>query len=298
MTGLAAGLASNALVLEGSPGPGGICASYYLEPGTSQRLHCTFDNPEAYRFEIGGGHWMWGADPLVQRLLESIAPFRRYERRASVFLPGIDGGLLVPYPIQHHLRLLGPDLAARCASEVAATPIDRRATTMQEWLLSACGPTLSALFFGPFHELYTAGLWTRVAPQDPSKSPIDREKAIRSATEDVSAEGYNTSFMYPEGGFGRIAYGLAGRCRIHYGAKVIAIDTRKRQLRLADNSTLSYGVLVSTIPLNHLMRLCALDVAAPADPYTSVLVLNLGAAKGRRCPDHHWVYVPSSTAGF
>jgi protoporphyrinogen oxidase len=34
------------------------------------------------------------------------------------------------------------------------------------------------------------------------------------------------------------------------------------------------------------------------DPYTSVLVVNVGAAKGARCPDDHWVYVPGSKSGF
>ncbi|HMB96647.1 MAG TPA: hypothetical protein VKK61_11455, partial [Tepidisphaeraceae bacterium] len=34
------------------------------------------------------------------------------------------------------------------------------------------------------------------------------------------------------------------------------------------------------------------------DPYTSVLVVNIGAAKGKQCPPDHWVYVPSSQSGF
>ena len=34
------------------------------------------------------------------------------------------------------------------------------------------------------------------------------------------------------------------------------------------------------------------------DPATGVMVLNLGARRGPRCPDDHWVYVPESRAGF
>ncbi len=34
------------------------------------------------------------------------------------------------------------------------------------------------------------------------------------------------------------------------------------------------------------------------DPYTSVLVVNVGALRGKRCPDAHWIYVPDSDAGF
>lgn len=33
-------------------------------------------------------------------------------------------------------------------------------------------------------------------------------------------------------------------------------------------------------------------------PYTSVLVLNIGAKKGNNCPDYHWIYLPKNNAGF
>ena len=36
----------------------------------------------------------------------------------------------------------------------------------------------------------------------------------------------------------------------------------------------------------------------PPDPYTSVLVLNIGAERGEACPHDHWIYLPTSAAGF
>jgi protoporphyrinogen oxidase len=39
-------------------------------------------------------------------------------------------------------------------------------------------------------------------------------------------------------------------------------------------------------------------VETAADPYSSVLVLNIGAKRGPRCPDDHWLYVPESASGF
>ena len=38
-------------------------------------------------------------------------------------------------------------------------------------------------------------------------------------------------------------------------------------------------------------------VDEPPDPYTSVMVWNLGARRGPKCPDEHWVYLPNSTSG-
>ena len=48
MTGLATGMASGFGVLERLDHPGGICASY---------------ERDGYRFELGGGHWIFGGDP-------------------------------------------------------------------------------------------------------------------------------------------------------------------------------------------------------------------------------------------
>ena len=60
MTGLAAGWASGLPVYEADTAPGGICSSYYIRPGSQERLHRPPEDGEAYRFEIGGGHWIFG----------------------------------------------------------------------------------------------------------------------------------------------------------------------------------------------------------------------------------------------
>ena len=41
-----------------------------------------------------------------------------------------------------------------------------------------------------------------------------------------------------------------------------------------------------------------LDVGERPDPATSVLVVNIGATKGPNCPSEHWLYIPTSRAGF
>jgi hypothetical protein len=41
-----------------------------------------------------------------------------------------------------------------------------------------------------------------------------------------------------------------------------------------------------------------MTVEQPADPWTSVLVLNVAAVRGRKCPDAHWAYLPGTSSGF
>ena len=48
MTGLAAGCASGGIVLEREQRPGGICTSYYVRPGSAERLPHAPPDGEAY----------------------------------------------------------------------------------------------------------------------------------------------------------------------------------------------------------------------------------------------------------
>lgn len=290
VTGLAAGVASGAPVFEAAAVPGGICSSYYLRPGTSERLPEPPADGDAYRFEVGGGHWIFGGDPAVLARLEGLTPMVAHERRAAVHFAGVD--TTVPYPFQDHVADLDPALAERAAAERAtedgapADPVDPRAT-MAAWLEDRFGPSLCDRFFHPFHERYTAGLHRQIAPQDAYKSPSGQP-------------GYNTTFRYPPAGLDALARALADGADVRFGMRAVAIDPAERTVGFADGTEVGYGQLVCTLPLDRTLALCGLDpeVAGPPDPYTSVLVVNVGGTRGPRCGDEHWVYDPESAAGF
>jgi phytoene dehydrogenase-like protein len=109
MTGLAAGITSGFPVLERLDHPGGICASY---------------ERDGYRFELGGGHWIFGGDPVVSRLLAGASALRSYRRRSAVlFLGGHEftrdlRELIVPYPIQDNLFALPKGIREAALAEI------------------------------------------------------------------------------------------------------------------------------------------------------------------------------------
>ncbi|MDV2992365.1 MAG: hypothetical protein N4J56_002019 [Chroococcidiopsis sp. SAG 2025] len=47
-----------------------------------------------------------------------------------------------------------------------------------------------------------------------------------------------------------------------------------------------------------MLALTELEVEAEADPYTSVLVLNVDATKGSNCPKEYWLYNSDTVSGF
>lgn len=294
MTGLAAGIASGLPVVEAAASPGGICLSYRMRPGDAQPLAEGDTDDEAYRFENGGGHWIFGGDPSVLHFIRRLVPVQHYARRSSVYFP--DTGNYVPYPIQNHLRYLDKSVALRALAEMARPAPPGR--TMTDWVTGNFGETLAELFFAPFHQLYTAGLYADIGAQDSYKSPVDLGLALQGAFADAPAVGYNTTFIYPQGGLNLLAQRMAAQCNIEYGRRVTGFDIRARTLQFADGSERPYAGLLSTLPLNHAMDMAGLSVAARPDPHTSVLVLNIGATRGARCPDDHWLYIPHSASGF
>lgn len=295
VTGLAAGITTGWPIYEAEEYPGGICSSYYMRPGDSTRLPTPPDDGQAYRFETGGGHWIFGADQELVQFITSYSPLNRYERRSSVFFP--DKELYVPYPLQNHLSYLDKDLRQAALHEISRN-VARPATTMAEWLEMHFGKTLCNLFFFPFHELYTAGLYRKIAPQDQYKSPVEKSLILKGANDKTPAVGYNAKFLYPMNGLNKLTQCMAQDCLVHFNKKVVGVNLTNKELSFADGSGLRYERLLSTIPLNRMLELCGLATAQPADPFTSVLVLNIGAVRGPLCPDDHWLYIPYSRSGF
>ncbi|MCZ6864919.1 MAG: FAD-dependent oxidoreductase [Candidatus Dadabacteria bacterium] len=296
VTGLAAGSVSGLKVYEAQQVPGGICSSYYLKSGSKEPLFNRPEDGEAYRFEIGGGHWIFGGDPKVLNYINSIVPTKSYSRKSAVYFSKKE--LYVPYPIQNHLAYLGKDIAEQSLNEITNAP-EGVPKTMADWIEKSFGKTLTELFFAPFHELYTAGLWTEIAPQDAYKSPVNPAVVRQGAFDKAPpAVGYNVTYVYPEEGLNTLAQRMALKCDINYDKRVSRISIDKKEVSFSNGSGANYDNLVSTLPLNKAMEMAGLEVDEEPAFYTSVLVLNIGATRGSKCPDDHWLYIPDSDSRF
>jgi len=295
ITGLTVAKTTGLPVYEAGDVPGGICSSYYVRPKSNERLKQIPGDEEAYRFEIGGGHWIFGANNEVLKFIGKFAKLKSYIRRSSVYF--VKKNLYVPYPIQNNLRFLDREIAEKILKELSAHSKDIPCT-MKEWLVRNFGQTLCNLFFYPFHDLYTAYLYGKIAPQDGYKTPVDPELVAQGAKDSTPSVGYNTTFVYPQQGLNIFLQRVASKCDINYKKQVAKIDVDKKNIYFSDGCVISYGTLISTLPLNKVIEMAGIKVDVEPDPYTSVLALNIGAVRGANCPGEHWLYVPNSKSGF
>jgi protoporphyrinogen oxidase len=287
VTGLAAGLASGFPIIESSSFAGGICRSYERPVSAAPARRMQFDS---YRFEIGGGHWIHTRYPAIAEFLWLMSPLELYERRAAVYLPELD--TYIPYPLQDHAHLLPDRIAVDVRAELdTARPL--RGPTMRDWCEQRFGPTLCGMFFHPFHERYTAGLYASITPQDPYKTPLPGVPSDGAS----SRTGYNATFAYPRHGFNPMIEQWAQGVAIEFGNTVTGIDTTRNRLAMTLGERV-YDALISTLPLHTVQRLARVRTAQQPDPYSSALVINIGGIRGARCPAYHWIYFPASASGF
>lgn len=269
---MAAGIKTGAPIFEANSYPGGICRSY---------------TKNGYRFEAGGGHWIFGNDKSTLNFINSLSPLKIYQRNPAVYFP--DKGLYIPYPLQNHLSYLPKEITKKALSEIrnnANKTLPAKAT-FADWLLANFGKTLCDLFLFPFHQLYTAGLYTKIAPQDKFKTPTNKKNS-----------GYNKIFTYPKRGLANLIEKMAKKCQINYNKRAVEINIKRKEVSFEDGTKLRYKKIISTLPLNKMVRLTGIHLDEPSAPYTSMIVINIGARRERKCPHYHWLYIPESKSGF
>ncbi len=296
VTGLALGYQSGLKIYEKNGFPGGICSSYYMKSGSKERSILRRFDEDDYRFEYGGGHWIFGNDREVIESLSRFDHLHAYDRKSSVYLPAYD--IFVPYPLQNNLRHLPKEISQKIISDIVKNRTSVGDGSMHDWLEHNFGKTLSSLFFHPFHDLYTAGLSREIQPQDGYKSPVDITKIEQGLTSNSEEVGYNVSFVYPEHGLSAMVQGIAKQCDIEFNKDVVSIDLAEKVIFFKDGEKISYSKLVTTLPMNVMQNITGITTKSEQDPFTSVLVLNIGARCGKKCREDHWIYYPASASGF
>ena len=269
---------------------------------------------EGFIFDITG-HWLHLQDQsmraLVQELLGDEA-LMCIHRRADIWSQGVR----TPYPFQANTYGLPSEVVVDCvlgyfeAREKLAVGAFDAPKNFEDFIRQRMGDGIADHFMLP----YNRKIWT-VPPQEMAYQWTDRfvplptpQEVVRGALQPAGAGhalGYNAQFLYPqEGGIGRMAAALADslECPLNLDRALLALDWKKKSARF-EGHELRYRCLVSTMPLNALLRLLVdppdeVAVAASRLRAASVTYWDLGF-KGANGPhDPHWTYVPNPALPF
>jgi protoporphyrinogen oxidase len=271
-----------------------------------------------FTWDLGGhvqfSHYQY-FDDLMDELL-GAAGWLYHERESWVWLRD----RFVPYPFQLNLHRLPDEERWACvrglitAARRAASD-DTRPDSFSEWIDRAFGPGIGDVFLRPYnwkvwaHPLDTLSwqwIGDRVATVD-----LARVVSNLAAGGDDVSWGPNNQFRFPlRGGTGVIWRTLADRIgrrhpgRLRYGARIVHVNTAAHRATCADGRTIEYRHLLSTMPLDDLVR--ATDLASSIGPaagglkHSSTHVIGIGlierppSALEGKC----WMYFPEANCPF
>jgi len=264
-----------------------------------------------------GGHVQFSHYEYFEQLMdELLGPegWLFHQRESWVWLRNT----FVPYPFQlnlHHLPSHEQDVCLDGLKHVVQGQNATPPANFAEWIDQSFGEGIAQVFLRPYNfkvwayppELL-AWHWVgdRVAHVD-----LDRVVTnIRLGRDDVSW-GPNIQFRFPrQGGTGVIWQTLARRLEqrhpghLHFGCRLVRLDTERHTAFFTDGMEIEYQTLLSTIPLDVLVRLS--DVAAGLTSalvdlrYSSTHLFGIGL-HGRppeRLLGKCWLYFPEDNCPF
>ncbi|MFC1592117.1 protoporphyrinogen/coproporphyrinogen oxidase, partial [Thermodesulfobacteriota bacterium] len=211
----------------------------------------------------------------------------------------------LPYPFQNNIRHLPREALYECLQGLhkLSGAGSRSASNFREWIYSTFGEGIARHFMIP----YNAKVWS--TPLDiMSKdwiaervSVVDFERVLKNVIleQDDVSWGPNNKFKFPlHGGTGSIFRRAAKNFGGHLTCEqdLLWVDTETRTVTFRDGTTVAYDALISTIPVDQLVK----KIKRKPDPVAAAamqLVANRGIVIGIGYdrPDDsnkNWMYFP------
>ena len=208
-------------------------------------------------------------------------------------------GRYIDFPFQKNIHQLDKEEFIDCLYDLFFRN-QNKGRTFKQMLIEKFGTSICEKFLFPYNEkLYACDLdnldrnaMGRFFPH------ADIDSIIRNMKEPDNSS-YNSTFTYAKGGAQAYVDALAKGVKaekIYTGERVCKIDTQSSTIE-TNRSTYRYDNLISTMPLNRLLKLIGKTENIQRYTYNKVVVLNLGFD----CPagnENHWIYFPDKELCF
>ncbi|HUQ81316.1 MAG TPA: FAD-dependent oxidoreductase [Gemmatimonadaceae bacterium] len=268
-------------------------------------------SPKGFTYDIGG-HVLFSHYEYFDRLFDRLMgdDYQELLRESWVWM----FDRFLPYPFQNNIKFLPKEVVLECLLgliEAQKQPIDKsRFSNFEELIHGVFGEGIAKHFMMP----YNFKVWAhppRLMNKEwigerVSTPPIDRVLGnVVLDRADVSW-GPNATFKYPRfGGTGE----LFDRMRpyvedqLQLCAPVVAVDNDRREVVLESGERERYDLLLSTIPLDHLVA--SVSGEAPACVREQAKQLRhsgsyiVGVGIEQQCPSKKcWMYFPEANSPF
>jgi protoporphyrinogen oxidase len=264
-------------------------------------------DPQGFTWDEGG-HVVFSHYGEFDRLLQEVMGEDVYDHERSSYIRFDDRW--VPYPFQNNLRYLPDEIEYECVLGLIEAPGGDPKMDFATWMETVFGGGITHHFMRPYNFKVWATPPERMASQwiGERVSVVDFTRVLRNIVfeDDDVAWGPNNKFVFPaEGGTGEIYRRLAltlGSDRIFYNRRMVELDSERKRIKFEDGSEDEYDYLVSTMPLDLLVRSmvhCPEDVRRGAEEleHNGVYIVGIGYEAPLK-DDKSWMYFPQNHAPF
>lgn len=309
-------------------GPTGLGAAWRLDQqghadwclceaeSTSGGLAGSVRDEHGFTWDLGG-HVQFSHydhfDDLMDELL-GVDGWLYHQRESWIWMRGA----FVPYPFQLNLHRLPNGEQWDCVRglvRLTKDPPGRRPENFGEWIDTSFGEGIARTFLRP----YNFKVWAYPPEQlawnwiGERVATVDLERVLDNIfhqRDDVSW-GPNNQFRFPKhGGTGAVWSTLFQRLheahpsRLRLRHRLVRLDTSRQEAHFADREPVGYRHLVSTLPLDKLVRLS--DLADRLDPaldglrYSSTHIIGVGlhGSPAAHLAGKCWMYFPEDDCPF
>ncbi|MEX2400657.1 MAG: FAD-dependent oxidoreductase [Rhodothermales bacterium] len=212
-----------------------------------------------------GGHVLFSHYKYFDRLMDIALADQwiEHEREAWVWMRE----RWIPYPFQYNIWRLPHEELVECLDGLldlkgSQNGHSSEPGSFQEWLLSVFGDGLCDTFMFPYNrkvwayeprQMNTDWMGERVPT-------VDLKRVLRNLVYERDDVGWgpNATFRFPlRGGTGAIWKSVAGQLpeeKLQFGKEVVSVDEVNKIIGFSDGSADRFDYVISTMPLNHLLR--------------------------------------------
>lgn len=301
-------------------GPTGLGAGYRLnELGYSDwvlleandyvgGLATSFTDDAGFTYDIGG-HVMFSHYPYYDQVVDQVMgdEYTTLNREAWVWMED----RFIPYPFQNNIKDLEPQTVLECLMGLveARAGTGGTPTNFREWIDAVMGPGIAKHFMVP----YNFKVWATPAELmnfvwiGERVSVVDLEQVLRGVLFDKeeTSWGPNNTFRYPlRGGTGSLYEGMRKSVehKLRLETVVESVDPQAKRVRTFGGETFDYDVLLSTMPLNHLIDRMegvpdTVRRAAPLLESSGSHIVGVGVDRPA-LSSKNWIYFPEPDVPF
>jgi len=224
-------------------------------------LSMSFVDGKNFTWDIGG-HVLFSHFDYFDQVVERSLNGQYYEHMRESWVRILN--TWVPYPFQNNVRYLPSDARNLCVNGLKRLSGDPSISkNFKQWMNAVFGEGIVKYFMEP----YNFKVWA-TPPEMMSKdwiaervSVVDLARIERNIAEekDDISWGPNNKFKFPEsGGTGAIWEGIARPFneQIKLNHELTEVDLDRKLLSFSNGSQYEYDKLISTIPINQLVKMC------------------------------------------